>query len=134
MTPRYHRSMPVVRISGLPQAAGIDPGSVLKRLCLRLAEVDEVEARHWWATWQPVAPEAYVEGDVQAPAVQPGASHPPIVEILAFAGRDAELVERLLTVTSETLNDGLGMEPGNVFVIWTELQPGRVSTGGVVRR
>ena len=126
--------MPVVRISGLPQAAVVDQGSVLARLCLRLAEVDDVEARHWWATWQPIAPDAYVEGDVPAPAVQPGASHPPIVEILAFAGRDAKLVERLLTLTSEILGNGLGMEPGNVFVTWTELQPGRVSTGGVVRR
>jgi hypothetical protein len=133
MTPRYHRSMPVVRISALPQAAGIDTGSVLKRLCLRLAEVDQVDARHWWAIWHPVAPEAYVEGDVQAPSVQPGASHPPIVEILAFAGRDAAIVEQLLMVASETLVDGLGMESGNVFVTWTELQPGRVSTGGAVR-
>ena len=125
--------MPVVRVSGLPQGLGIDPGPILKRLCLRLAEVDGVEARHWWATWQPIAPDAYVEGDVAAPAVQPGASHPPIVEILAFAGRDAALVERLLTATSEILGEGLGMESGNVFAIWTELQPGRVATGGVVR-
>ncbi|MDP9468684.1 MAG: tautomerase family protein [Chloroflexota bacterium] len=125
--------MPVVRISGLPQAPGVDPGSVLGRLCLRLAEVDGVDARHWWATWQPISPDAYVEGDVPAPNVQPRASHPPIVEILAFAGRDPALVERLLMVTSEILADGLGMAPGNVFAVWTELQPGRVSTGGVVR-
>lgn len=52
-TLRYHRPMPVVRISGLPQPPGVDLGSVLKRLCLSLADVDGVEARHWWATWQP---------------------------------------------------------------------------------
>ena len=131
---RYHRSMPVVRISGLPQASGVDRGAVLRRLCVRLAEVDGVEPRHWWATWQDVAPDAYLEGEIQAPAVQPGESHPPIVEILAFAGRDAALVEQLLTVTSEVLGTGLAMEAGNVFVIWTELLAGRVSTGGVVRR
>lgn len=96
-----------------------------------------------WTAWRPVtggrpgspiAPDAYVEGDVQAPPVQPGASHSPIVEILAFAGRDAALIERLLTATSQILGDGLGMESGNVFAFWTELRPGRVSTGGVVRR
>jgi hypothetical protein len=126
--------MPVVRISGLPQAPGVGTGTVLRRLCLRLAEVDGVEPRHWWATWQPIAPDAFVEGDVQAPAIQPSASHPPIVEILAFVGRDAEVIEQLLTVTSEILADGLGMDAGNVFVIWTELLPGRASTGGIVRR
>ena len=126
--------MPVVRVSGLPQEPGVDPGSVLKRLCLQLAEEDGVEARHWWATWQSIAPDLYVEGSVHAPDVQPGASHPPIVEILAFAGRDAALVERLLTTASRILGEGLGLEAGNVFVTWTELQPGRVSTGGGVRR
>ncbi len=131
---RYHRSMPVVRVCGLPQAPGVDPGSVLKQLCLRLAELDGVEARHWWATWQPIDPDAYVEGDVGAPAVQPGASHPPIVEILAFTGRNAMLIAQLLTATSEILAAGLDLEPGNVFVAWTELQPGRVSSGGAVRR
>ena len=126
--------MPVVRVSGLPQSLGTDVGAILKRLCLRLAEVDGVEARHWWATWQPIAPDAYVEGDVNAPATQPGASHPPIVEVMAFVGRDAALVERLLTVTAETLAAELGMEAGNVFAFWTELQPGRISTGGQIRR
>jgi hypothetical protein len=126
--------MPVVRVSGLPQRPGVDLGPILKRLCLGLAEVDGVEARHWWATWQPITPDLYVEGNVQAPEVQPGASHPPIVEILAFSGRDAALVERLLATTSEILGEGLGLEAGNVFAIWTELQTGRVSTGGVVRR
>lgn len=125
--------MPVVRVSGLPQAPEVDLGAVLKRLCLRLAELDGVDASHWWATWQPIAPGAYVEGDVQAPPTQPRDTHPPLVEILAFVGRDAMLVERLLTATCEVLAEGLAMDAGNVFATWTDLPPGRVSTGGAVR-
>lgn len=126
--------MPVVRITGLPQMPGLEIEAVLARLCLRLAEVEGVDARHWWATWQPIDPYAYLEGDVPAPPSQPVDSHPPIVEILAFAGREPALVEELLRATSAVLADALSMESGNVFVIWTELIGGRVMSGGEVRR
>ena len=57
--------MPVVCISGLSQPSSVDVTSALTRLCLRLAELDGVEARHWWATWLPIARDNYVEGDVR---------------------------------------------------------------------
>lgn len=126
--------MPVLRISGLPQAPGADVKGTLQRLCVSLAELEGVDARHWWATWQPIDTASFVEGDVSAPAEQPTASHPPIVEILAFRGRDPELIERLLAATVGIVADGLGLDPGNVFAFWTELQPGRVSTAGQIRR
>jgi len=48
--------MPVVRISALPQQPATDVTRLLQRLCLRLAETDGVEPRHWWATWQSIEP------------------------------------------------------------------------------
>ena len=51
-----------------------------------------------------------------------------------FVGRDPVLIEKLLEAAAQVLAAGLGLEPGNVFVTWTELQPGRVFTGGAVRR
>lgn len=125
--------MPVVRISGLPQGAGVDLTRTLQRLCVELAQLDGVDARHWWATWQPIDPASYVEGDTPAPAEQPTSTHPPIVEVLGFRGRDPELVERLLAASVEIVADGLRVDPGNVFAFWTELAPGRVSTGGQIR-
>lgn len=126
--------MPVVRISALPQQPALDVTAVLERLCLRLAEIDGADPRHWWATWQPIQPGAYLEGSVAATSTQPGASHPPLAEIQAFAGRDPAVVEQLLEAAAAVLAEALGMEPGNVFVTWTELQPGRVFTGGAIRR
>jgi len=126
--------MPVVRISGLPQPPGVDLTRTLQRLCVELAQLDGVEARHWWATWQPIDPASYVEGDIPAPAEQPTSTHPPIVEVLGFRGRGPELIERLLAATVEIVAEGLRVDPGNVFAFWTELQPGRVSTGRQIRR
>jgi phenylpyruvate tautomerase PptA (4-oxalocrotonate tautomerase family) len=126
--------MPVVRISALPQQPAAEITALLQRLCVRLAEIDDVEARHWWATWQPIEPGAYVEGEVAATSTQPRISHPPLVEIQAFTGRDPRRVEQLLEAAAAVLAEGLRMEAGNVFVTWTELQPGRVLTGGEIRR
>jgi len=126
--------MPVVRISGLPQPPGVDVTRTLQRLCVELAQLDGVEARHWWATWQSIDPAIYVEGDVPAPAEQPTSTHPPIVEVLGFRSRDPELVERLLAASVEIVAEGLRVDPGNVFAFWIELQPGCVSTGGQIRR
>jgi phenylpyruvate tautomerase PptA (4-oxalocrotonate tautomerase family) len=126
--------MPVIVIAGVAQKPEIDISAVLTRMCTRLADVEGTESRHWWGTWQPLAPGAYVEGSEPSPAVQPPATHGPIVEIRAFTGRSPELIERLITAAADTLARELDLEPGNVFVTWTELQPGRVSTGGQIRR
>lgn len=126
--------MPVVRINAVAQDPAADVPALLSRLCTRLAEIDGVEARHWWATWQPIEPDAYVEGDVGPGARQPRSTHPPLVDIAAFAGRDPVVIERLLGAAAALIAEGLALEPGNVFVTWTELQPGRVFTGGAIRR
>ena len=126
--------MPIIRISALPQQPAAEVTNLLQRLCVCLAEIDEVDARHWWATWQPIQPGAYVEGAVAATSAQPRISHPPLVEIQAFTGRDPTRVEQLLEAAAAILAEGLRMEAGNVFVTWTELQPGRVFTGGAIRR
>lgn len=126
--------MPVVVIAGLSPSPDVALSTVLSRLCTRLAEVEGVEPRHWWATWQPIEAGGYVEGDVPGPATQPKATHGPIVEIRAFTGRSPELIEALITSAADTMVRELRLEPGNVFVTWTELQPGRVATGGEIRR
>ena len=126
--------MPVVRIMALAQPPNVDLTGLLQKLCTRLADIDRTEARHWWATWQTIEPGAYVEGSQPAPSTQPQGSHPPLVDIQAFTGRTPDAIEQLLVAVAEVLCEGLGMEPGNVFATWTELQPGRVFTGGGIRR
>lgn len=126
--------MPVVRIMALPQPPTFNLDRLMQQLCTRLADIDRTEPRHWWATWQTIEPGAYVEGSAPAPRTQPPGSHPPLVTIEAFTGRSPDVVEQLLAALAQVLCDGLGMEPGNVFATWTELQPGRVFTGGDIRR
>jgi hypothetical protein len=69
-------------------------------------------------TWETV--DAYVEGGV-APAVQPVDTHPPIVTVLAGA-RPPDVVSRML----RAVGDELGLEPGNVFVTFDEVDPARL--------
>ena len=52
--------------------------------------------------------------------------------MIAYQGRAPEVISRILTVTVETLVAELGLAEGNAFVIWDEVQAGRVYSGGSV--
>lgn len=129
-----NRSVPVVRISGLPQRAGIDLEAVLGAVATELAAVLAEPPHETWATWEALAPGSYVEGRVAA-AVQPESTHPPLVRVVAFEGRSEEEIEAMLGCVADVLARELRLEPGNVFVLYEEVGPGRLSSDGrIVRR
>ena len=89
------------------------------------AELGE-EPRGTWVTWETV--DAYAEGGV-APALQPRDTHPPIATVLAGA-RPPDVVARMLHAVGDTLVRELGLEPGNVFVTFEEVDPARLYDAG----
>jgi phenylpyruvate tautomerase PptA (4-oxalocrotonate tautomerase family) len=123
--------MPVVRISALPQPGGLEPERALAAVTHALADLLGEEPTGTWATWDEIPPGRYVEGG-DAPALQPAATHPPLVEVIAFEGRPPDLVERVLTTVAEVLESELRLERGNVFVRYVEAASGRLYTGGAV--
>jgi phenylpyruvate tautomerase PptA (4-oxalocrotonate tautomerase family) len=123
--------MPVVRISALPQPGGLEPERALAAVTHALADLLGEEPSETWATWDEIPPGRYVEGG-DAPALQPAATHPPLVEVIAFEGRPPDLVERVLTTVAEVLESELRLERGNVFVRYVEAASGRLYTGGAV--
>lgn len=125
--------MPVVHLRALPQPAGVDVTAAARRLCVELARITGGAPKSFWATWETLEPGRYVEGDTPA-TVQPRDTHPPLVEIVAFEGRDEAEIERILRAVADVLCDALGLEPGNVFATYTEARSGRVFSGGAVRR
>ena len=126
--------MPLVRISALPQHGGVEPERALAAVTHALADLLGEEPSGSWATWEEIQPGRYVEGG-DAPALQPAATHPRLVEVVAFEGRPADRVERMLTTVAAVLERELGLERGNVFVRYVEASGGRLYTGGsVVRR
>jgi phenylpyruvate tautomerase PptA (4-oxalocrotonate tautomerase family) len=66
----------------------------------------------------------YAEGG-EAPPEQPRETHPPLVTIRARA-RPPETVARVLRCVGDTLVRELGLEPGNVFVTFEEVDPARL--------
>jgi phenylpyruvate tautomerase PptA (4-oxalocrotonate tautomerase family) len=123
--------MPVIDISALPQREGVDAAAASAALTEAVAAVLGDEPRGTWVVWRTIEPGLYVEGD-DAPPVQPAATHPPLVEVIAYEGRPPELVERLLVTVADTLARELRLEHGNVFVRWVEATAGRLYTGGGV--
>ena len=113
--------MPVIRIRALPQQ-DVDTRRVVVAVASAVAtELDE-EPRGTWVTWETV--DAYAEGGV-VPDEQPHDTHPPVAEVMAGA-RPSDVVDRMLRAVGDTLAAELGLEPGNVFVTFTEVDPARL--------
>ena len=125
--------MPVLTVRALPQPAGVDVAAVARRLGRELPPIMGVPPHGVFVTWQTVEPGLYSEGETPA-EVQPRDTHPPLVELAAYTGRSPETIEKALLTIVEVLVDGLGLGDGNAFVRYTELQAGRIYSGGRIRR
>ena len=122
--------MPIVQVTALRQRVGIDLDAVFRALVLAVSRELDEDPSGTWVTWQTLEPGAYREGEHDAPSEQPTATHPPIVRINAFEGREPDVVARVLSTVAGTIVRELGLGPGNAFVVWDELQAGRLHTGG----
>ena len=124
--------MPVVKIHALPQRSHVDVSAVIAKFSQRVADAMGCPARQVWTIWVTVEPRHYAEGDVRCNE-QPRSTHPPIIEIVAYPGRTPEVIRAAVETSAQTLCEQLELEPGNAFVTYTELTPGRVFTGGAIR-
>jgi phenylpyruvate tautomerase PptA (4-oxalocrotonate tautomerase family) len=121
--------VPIVQVEALPQAPGVEVEPALATLCGEIAAALGEQPSGTWATWRTL--EHYLEGS-DAPTVQPPATHPPLVRLIAYRGREPEVVAELLELVADVLSRELRLEDGNVFVLYEEAQPGRLYTGGEV--
>ena len=124
--------MPVVKIHALQQRTHVDVSAVIATFSQRVADAMGCPARQLWTVWVTVEPRHYAEGDIRCNE-QPRSTHPPVVEIVAYPGRSPEVIRAAVETAANTLCEQLELEPGTVFVTYTELTPGRVFTGGAIR-
>lgn len=123
--------MPVLEVTALPQPDRVQLGDVASRLSEAVARVLGEEPRGTWVLWRTIEPGRYAEhGD--APALQPPATHPPVVRVTAYEGRTPATVAAVLTAIAEALAAELDLTPGNVLVRWDEVGAGRLYSGGRV--
>ncbi len=127
------RHMPIFEIKALPQKPGVDQQTAMKKLCLEVAALMKLAENQVWATWNTIHPGHFIEGD-RAVYEQPEATHPPIVNLIAFEGRDAKLMESVMLKASEILTAELKLSPGNIYMHFTETKSGRTLTGGKLRK
>jgi hypothetical protein len=124
--------MPIVQVTALRQRVGVDVAVVSRALVIAVSGELGEDVAGTWVTWHTLDPGGYREGEDAAPLEQPPATHPPIARVTALEGRSPDLVARVLSAVAGTVVRELGLEPGNAFVVWDELQAGRVHTAGRV--
>jgi phenylpyruvate tautomerase PptA (4-oxalocrotonate tautomerase family) len=105
--------VPFIVVDALPQAEGIEPQAVLRRLNEAVAELLEREPDVAWSLWREVEPGRYLVGTEPA-GRQPAATHPPLVTIML--ARPPEVAEQIAELVGEVLDRELGLEPGSSFV------------------
>lgn len=125
--------MPVIEIAALPQPPGVDVTAAMEAVTAAVSEILGTPRHGTWVTWRTIEPDRYIEGDEKA-SYQPRDTHPPLVTIRAFQGRDPAAIERTIEAVATTLAEALSLEPGAGFVIYDEIPAGRVYTGGGIRR
>ena len=123
--PRPPEPVPIIEITSLPPAPKIDVGAALAHVTSTVAMHLGEEPRGTWAIWRRVEPEAYAEG-VEAPAAQPRATHPAIVDVFAVRRDDPA---ELLRVVGQAVVEAFGLDEGNVVVRLSEADPDRVYWG-----
>lgn len=123
--------MPVIQIRALPQKSGVDKDQVLKTLCAEVAHCMQIPVQKVWANWETL--EHYTEGN-SAVLQQPESTHPPIVQLILFEGRSVALIEKVLESIASTLCNVLKLQPGNIYIFYTEAKAGLLHTGGKIRR
>lgn len=118
--------MPIIEIEALPPRESFDTRAALAYVTAHTAAFLEEEPRGTWAIFRPLAAGHFAEGD-DAPAVQPGSTHPAIVRV--FANRAPDEVAPLLEVIGRAVVEAFGLEEGNVFVRCELADPDRMYWG-----
>ena len=118
--------MPIVMVHAFAPA---DP-SVVPRM---LVEVRDAGARAFacaasniWVMFLPLAPGAYVQGEVhtEMPAThERGGPRPPVVVIKAQLGRSDAERERLVRAISEVVGRALGVNDDDVWIHYESMRP-----------
>jgi hypothetical protein len=104
--------MPLIEIVALRQPEAVDIDGVTRRINEAVAAAIPCRPEAVWTTWRTIDGSYAVGGRVAA--VQPTASHPPIVHV--YLRRTPEETARAVDAIERVLAAALSLDPDNVFV------------------
>ena len=120
--------MPVINVQTLPLDSSINKGEILKKLVSSLSAAIDTPEERIFAQWQTT--------DVFVDSMEPksqwcNSSHPPVVKIDMFEGRDETKKDKALDSIVSTIKQELDFA-GNPFVFISDIANGHVHTGGKI--
>lgn len=125
--------MPFIHIHSLPQAGPFDSDEAVRAISREFAAATATDERHVTVTWEWLQPGHYCHAGHTA-AVQPPASHPLLVELLAPDFNSDERIERMLEVVAGAVAAQVGTGEANVFVAFRPARSGHVFDCGQLIR
>ena len=122
--------MPVIRIQAL-RKEGVDIPKLLQETSAAVAGAFGLEVSQCWSTFSEIQPGEIFEGGAYR-GIDDNHWHSPLVMISAYKGRTEAQITNALDSVAEVVVSAFDFGPGDAFVEYRELQPGRVHTGGKV--
>lgn len=107
--------MPFIHIKSLPLSSPGDLTEVLRGITRDFADKTGIALMHLHATWEFYPPGHYAKGDT-APAHQPEARYPIIVDLLTPDFNDAETIQLMLKTIAESIAARLPFPTDNIFI------------------
>jgi hypothetical protein len=123
--------MPFIHIKSLPLSSPGDITEVLRGITRDFAEKTGIGLMHLHATWEFYPPGHYAKGDT-APAQQPEARHPIIVDLLTPDFNDAETIRLMLKTIAESIATRLPFPIDNIFINHRRAHSGMVFDDGKI--
>ena len=122
--------MPVIRIQAI-RKEGVAIPKLLQEASAAVAGAFGLEVSQCWSTFSEVQPGEIFEGGAWR-GIDGNDWHSPLVTLSAYHGRTKEQIAKALERLADVVVAAFEFGPGDVFVEYHELQPGRVHTGGRV--
>lgn len=123
--------MPFIHIKSLPLKDPADIAKVLRAINRNFAEKTGIDPMHLHATWEFYQPGHHAKGDT-APAQQPEARHPIIVDLLTPDFNDAETIRLMLKTLAESISARFPFPIDNIFINHRQAYSGMVFDDGKI--
>jgi phenylpyruvate tautomerase PptA (4-oxalocrotonate tautomerase family) len=121
--------MPVISIKSLPFEKDVNIPEILKKLNAEVANSINYSPDSIWSYWEFITPQYYAVGDKSSEKTT-GSTHSPIIEITSFEGKSNESIETAMKTTAKVVSQALGIDIGNIFIVYKEAHSGMVFDGG----
>ncbi|MEN8131904.1 MAG: hypothetical protein ABFS45_17330 [Pseudomonadota bacterium] len=123
--------MPFIHIKSLPFKQDFDAALATKTISQAFSEQMKIPAEHISVTWEYYYPGHYAHNN-EISDIQPVASHPLFIELLAPDFHSETTVGKMLKSIAANVSKSTGISSNNIFIHYQQAHSGMVFDDGAI--